>query len=125
MHTLVIGPNSDAEIEMNKGPTIMNGKERAEIVRALKWGDEVAPDTPYQPSEALLDSLNCQSYIHGDDPCMSFGVNMNEYLRERNRFIEVRRTTGISTTDLTGRLLKLIEPDCGESVMSPVDVAPT
>jgi len=46
-HTLIIGPNSDEEILRFKGPTIYNGAERTEIMQALKWGDEVAPDTPY------------------------------------------------------------------------------
>lgn len=41
----------------------------------------------------------------------SDGTNFNEYLTGLGRFKEVRRTSGVSTTDLTGKLLKLIEPD--------------
>ena len=48
VNTLVIGPNSDAEITEVKGPTILNGDERADILRAVKWGDVVVPDTPYE-----------------------------------------------------------------------------
>lgn len=59
MHTLVIGPNSDEEILHAKGPTVLNGPERAEILRAIKWGDEVAPDTPYEVTETVLDMVNC------------------------------------------------------------------
>ena len=59
MHTLVIGPNSDEEIRNCKGPTILNGDERAEILRAVKWGDEVIADTPYCVTEAVLDQYNC------------------------------------------------------------------
>ena len=36
--TLIIGPNSDADILATKGPTILNGQERADILRSLKWG---------------------------------------------------------------------------------------
>ena len=59
VHTLVIGPNSDEEILHAKGPTVLNGPERAEILRAIKWGDEVAPDTPYEVTETVLDMVNC------------------------------------------------------------------
>ena len=48
VHTLVIGPNSDEEIRAQKGPTILNGAERAEIMRAVKFGNEVVPETPYE-----------------------------------------------------------------------------
>lgn len=41
---------------------------------------------------------------------MCDGVNVNELLKSINRFKEVRRTTGISTTDLTGKLLDLLKP---------------
>ena len=110
-HTLILGINSDEEILRYKGPTILNGTERTEVMRALKWGDEVVPDTPYECTERVLDSLNCQYYIHGDDPCICDGVNVNEYLTRIGRFKEVRRTTGVSTTDLTGKILQLLEPE--------------
>ena len=42
---------------------------------------------------------------------MCDGVNVNEILKSINRFKEVRRTTGISTTDLTGKLLDLLKPE--------------
>ena len=58
VHTLIVGPNSEEEILKHKGPTILLGEERYEIVRAVKWGDEIAVGTPYVPTEALLDELN-------------------------------------------------------------------
>jgi len=39
------------------------------------------------------------------------GENMNEILGAVDRFKMIKRTTGISTTDITGRLLKLLEPE--------------
>jgi|EP01047_Picozoa_sp_COSAG01_P025564 hypothetical protein len=35
----------------------MTDDERVKIVKACKWVDEVAFDTPYQPSVATLDSV--------------------------------------------------------------------
>ena len=111
MHTLVIGLNSDEDIRSYKGPTVLSGAERVEIIRALKWGDETIADTPYEPSVAIFDQFNCEYYIHGDDPVMINGVNVCQTFNEMGRFKEIRRTTGVSTTDLTGKLLKLLEQD--------------
>ena len=38
---------------------------------------------------------------------------MNEVLASIGRFKLIKRTTGISTTDITGRLLKLLETEEG------------
>lgn len=80
----------------------------------------VIPETPYEVSEQILDDFNCQYYIHGDDPMIFQGVNFNEYLTEKGRFKEIKRTTGVSTTDLTGKILKLLEPDEEEKEGPPV-----
>ena len=68
---LVVGPNSDEEIMRFKGPTVLSSEERQSICRAIKWTDEVEKDGPYIVSEELLDKLNCQFYVHGDDPVMN------------------------------------------------------
>lgn len=108
---LVVGPNSDEEITKNKGPTVLNDEERASICSALKWTDEVVPQTPYAVTTKLLDEVNCKYWVHGDDPCYDLdGNNLNDILTKAGRFKLIKRTTGISTTDLTGRLLELLEP---------------
>lgn len=119
VHTLVVGPNADEDIMKFKGPTILTGQERAEIIRAVKWGDVVIPDTPYEVTEEILDTYNCQYYIHGDDIMWFQGINFNEYLINKGRFKEIRRTTGVSTTDLTGKILRLLDPDVEEEKQGP------
>jgi ethanolamine-phosphate cytidylyltransferase len=64
---LVMGVNSDEEILKYKGPTVLNCKERSDILRACKWIDEVHEGTEYETSVAILDRYNCQYYAHGDD----------------------------------------------------------
>ena len=114
-HHLVAGPNTDSAIEAAKGPTILKEVERAAIISAVKWVDETCYNSPYDVDEAQLDKVNCQFYVHGDDPVYNAaGENMNEVLGALNRFKMIKRTTGISTTDITGRLLKLLEPDTDE-----------
>ena len=46
------------------------------------------------------------------------GINVIDYLKEIGRFREVRRTTGVSTTDLTGKLLRLVADDSEEEAKS-------
>ena len=105
---LVAGVNSDAEILKNKGPTVLTGKERADILRACKWIDEVAEDTEYTVSEQTLDRYNCQYYAHGDDPVIDVnGVDMCAVLQSKGRFKMFKRTEGVSTTDIVGKLLLL------------------
>ena len=48
----------------------------------------------------------------------SDGTNFSEFLTGIGRFKEVRRTMGVSTTDLTGKLLKLIEPEQDEAALN-------
>ena len=56
---LVVGTCSDEEILKTKGPTIFNGRERAEIMRHCKFVDEVQADTPYTPTIEFLNDINC------------------------------------------------------------------
>jgi ethanolamine-phosphate cytidylyltransferase len=84
---LVIGVNSDEDILAVKGPTVFNVEERTMILKACKWATEVESPMPYTVSEELLDKLNCQHYIHGDDPCYDAqGVELCGYFKKLGRF---------------------------------------
>jgi ethanolamine-phosphate cytidylyltransferase len=89
-----------------KGPTVLNSKEKYEIVRACKWVDEVAVDTEYSPTIDTLDRYNCDFYAHGDD--IAIGADGNDsasFLKAAGRFKMFKRTRGVSTTDITTKLL--------------------
>ena len=68
---LVVGVNSDEDILSHKGPTILNVRERAEILRHCKYVDEVVRDVPYAPTMESLKEVGCGYYAHGDDPCLN------------------------------------------------------
>jgi len=105
---LVIGVNSDEDVEKAKGPTLMNVHERAALVAACKWVDEVVIDTPYTPTISLLDELNVDFCAHGDDPCFNeLGEDAYAEMKKQGRFRVFKRTEGISTTEIIGRLLML------------------
>ena len=100
---LVVGVHSDAEILKHKGPPVMNNDERLATVRACKWVDEVVFDTPYDPSLQLLDDLQCDFCVHGDDASTTAdGRDAYEQVKKAGRMKIVKRTEGISTTDLVG-----------------------
>lgn len=107
---LVVGVNSDEDLRRTKGPTIMNDEERLEIFKHCKFVDRVVGKTPYSPSIELLKELGCHFYAHGDDPCIdSNGVDITKVFVENKMFKIFKRTEGVSTTDITGKLLALAE----------------
>jgi len=74
---LVAGVNSDEDLMKTKGPTVLNVKERAEILRHCKFIDEIVENTVYTPNVEFLKSINCSFYAHGDDPCIDYtGFNL-------------------------------------------------
>jgi ethanolamine-phosphate cytidylyltransferase len=84
----------------------MSDEERLATVRACKWVDEVVFDTPYDPSLELLIKLNCDFCVHGDDMSTTAdGKDAYAEVKEAGRMKVVKRTEGVSTTDLVGRLL--------------------
>lgn len=115
---LVVGVNSDADLLATKGPTIMNCAERTEVLRHCKFIDELVTDVQYVPTFEVLDQYNCQYYAHGDDPCYSAdGVEVTQQFKEANRFKMFKRTEGVSTTDITGKLLALARLKKAESIL--------
>ena len=106
------GCNSDESLAKAKGPTILKVHEREAIIGAVKWVDELAYNNPYDVTVERLDEINCHSYIHGDDIVYNDeGEDYCSILAKVGRFKMIKRTTGVSTTDITGKLLKLLEPD--------------
>ena len=110
---LIVGANTDEALYEAKGPTILKHHERHQIIEAVKWTDEVFKDCPYDCDIELLDDkLNASYYIHGDDPVYNKdGECYTDILKSKGRLMEIKRTTGISTTDITAKLLDLLKPD--------------
>jgi ethanolamine-phosphate cytidylyltransferase len=104
---LIAGVHSTEEIMRNKGPPVMTDDERVKIVQACKWVDEVAFGTPYQPSVKTLDDVNADFCVHGDDLPVGADGGPHAYwdVQQAGRLQLVKRTEGVSTTDLVGRLL--------------------
>ncbi|XP_047323421.1 ethanolamine-phosphate cytidylyltransferase-like [Impatiens glandulifera] len=107
---LVVGIVSDAEIIANKGPPVTPLNERMIMVSAVKWVDEVITDAPYAITEdfmkKLFDEYNIDYIIHGDDPCiLPDGTDAYALAKKAGRYKQIKRTEGVSSTDIVGRML--------------------
>ncbi|XP_031617150.1 ethanolamine-phosphate cytidylyltransferase isoform X1 [Contarinia nasturtii] len=105
---LIVGVHTDEEIKKHKGPPVFTQEERYKMVRGIKWVDEVVEGAPYVTTLETLDKYNCDFCVHGDDITMTAdGVDTYQIVKDAQRYKEVSRTEGISTTDLVGRMLLL------------------
>jgi len=105
---LIVGVHSDEAILKNKGPTVMKEEERYKAVAACKWVDEVVKDAPYVTDVKMLEDYNVDFCVHGDDlVTASDGTDCYAAVKAAGKFKVVKRTSGVSTTDLVGRMLLL------------------
>jgi ethanolamine-phosphate cytidylyltransferase len=96
----------------------MNDVERRTMVESLKWVDEVIEGVPYELTPAFCDDLFARHRIdlivHGDDPCLlPDGSDAYATAKARGRFRVIKRTEGVSTTDIVGRALLRTRGDGG------------
>ena len=73
-------------------------------------GDCAAADAPYELSPEFLHLLftkhRIDYVVHGDDPCLlPDGTDAYAYAKKLRRFKMIKRTEGVSSTDIVGRML--------------------
>ncbi|XP_075225021.1 phosphoethanolamine cytidylyltransferase [Lycorma delicatula] len=103
---LIVGIHTDEEITRHKGPPVFTEQERYKMVRGIKWVNEVVEGAPYITTLETLDKYNCDFCVHGDDITMTAdGVDTYHLVKAAGRYKEVKRTAGVSTTDVVGRML--------------------
>ena len=84
----------------------MTLRERCAAVDACRWTSQSIPDAPYVTSLPWISHYGCKYVVHGDDITSDAdGNDCYRFVKEAGRFRVVRRTPGISTTDLVGRML--------------------
>lgn len=103
---LYVGVHSDEEILHNKGPVVMKMDERISAVEACKWSTEAVPNAPYVTTPEFMDLYGCKYVVHGDDITTDAnGEDCYQEVKDLGKFVVVKRTPNISTTDLVGRML--------------------
>eukprot|EP01102_Stenamoeba_stenopodia_P010148 TRINITY_DN3026_c0_g3_i10.p1 TRINITY_DN3026_c0_g3~~TRINITY_DN3026_c0_g3_i10.p1 ORF type:complete len:302 (-),score=50.60 TRINITY_DN3026_c0_g3_i10:71-976(-) len=76
------------------------------MVSACKWVDEIVLDAPYQTTLATLDQNKIDFCVHGEDiSTTADGQDSFSEVKSAGRFKLIKRTDGISTTDIVGRML--------------------
>lgn len=127
---LIVGVHTDEEIKKHKGPPVFSQEERYKMVRGIKWVDEVAMGAPYVTSLETLDNHNCDFCVHGDDiTTTADGTDTYHIVKSNGRYKECKRTEGVSTTNLVGRMLLMTKEhfDKGQPInsMDPKQVEST
>ncbi|KAI7848895.1 hypothetical protein BDC45DRAFT_574504 [Circinella umbellata] len=121
---LVVGVHSDAEIAKNKGPPVLSETERYAAVAACKWVDQVVPNAPYNTTVEILREYDIDFCVHGDDiTTMADGTDCYQAVKDAGLYRECKRTQGVSTTELVGRMLLMTRDHHkrGESSISNVN----
>ncbi|KAK4104585.1 Nucleotidylyl transferase [Parathielavia hyrcaniae] len=103
---LYVGVHSDEAILENKGPTVMDLRERLLATDACRWVTRSVPHAPYVTQLDWISHFGCKYVVHGDDITSdSTGEDCYRFVKAADRFKVVKRTPSISTTDLVGRML--------------------
>jgi len=85
----------------------MSLPERVLAVSANRWSTLPIPYAPYVTSLDWISHYGCKYVVHGDDITSDAGgEDCYRFVKEAGRFKVVKRTPGISTTDLVGRMLQ-------------------
>ena len=75
-------------------------------VDACRWSTLSVPHAPYVTSLPWISHYGCYYVVHGDDITSDGGgEDCYRYVKAAGRFLVVKRTPRISTTDLVGRML--------------------
>ncbi len=73
--------------------------------------DELVTEVPYsfdtqEQLQEYIDRYEIDYIVHGDDPCFTpDGRDVYEHVKAKGMFKAVKRTEGVSTTDIVGRML--------------------
>ncbi|CAR23418.1 ethanolamine-phosphate cytidylyltransferase [Lachancea thermotolerans CBS 6340] len=104
---LLCGVHNDEDILFNKGgKPVMNEQERYEHTRSNRWCSEIVKDAPYVTQPDVLDAHRCKFVVHGDDITTDAnGEDCYQQMKDMGRFLVVKRTEGVSTTDIIQRIL--------------------
>ncbi|KAI6118107.1 hypothetical protein F5141DRAFT_1194617 [Pisolithus sp. B1] len=103
---LLVGVNSDEDVQRHKARCVMNHVERCEAVRHCRWVNEVIPDCPWILDAAFLDKWRIDYVAHDEQPYSADGHDdVYAFVKQQGKFLPTRRTPGVSTSDLLERIV--------------------
>jgi ethanolamine-phosphate cytidylyltransferase len=102
---LVVGVLSDETAASYKRRPIMSLAERVAVIESCRYVDEVVEDAPLQVTEDFLAEHDIATVVHGDDLSPRDADFVYGPAAAAGNLRYVRRTAGISTTQLIQRVL--------------------
>lgn len=104
---LIVGVCGDEITHRLKGKTVMNEFERVEAVSHCRYVDEVIFDAPWLITKEYLELHKIDFVSHGeDDSYDEEGNDVYKFVKDMGKFVPIKRTEGISTSDLIMRIVK-------------------
>ncbi|GIF47202.1 hypothetical protein Afe04nite_17410 [Asanoa ferruginea] len=102
---LVVGVLADDAAASYKRRPIMTLAERVAVIESCRYVDEVIEDAPLQVTEEFLAQHGITTVVHGDDLSPEGAEFVYGPAMAAGKLRYVRRTGGISTTQLIQRVL--------------------
>lgn len=77
-----------------KGKVVMEYEERRELLKHIKWVDEIIDNVPWIIDKSLIEKYNIDIVAGSDDVYTKDGINIYGAAKELNRFVDIPRTEG-------------------------------
>jgi len=106
---LLVGVCNDVDTNKYKGKTVMTEEERYEALRHCKWVDEVVKNAPWVVSPEFLEEHDIDYVAHDALPYADTTGQLDDVygpVKRMGRFVETKRTEGVSTSDLILRIIR-------------------
>ncbi|MFA0438165.1 adenylyltransferase/cytidyltransferase family protein [Vibrio breoganii] len=114
---LVVGISSDQFNEKKGKKSFFSYQERAEIVAACKYVDEVFPENNWEQKADDINIYSADIFAMGDD-----WVGKFDYLNKYCKVVYLRRTEDISTTEIKNKIASIKAMDLEKIEKSLHDV---
>lgn len=108
----MVGCCNDELTHRYKGKTVLTEQERYESLRHCRWVDEVVRDAPWVVTPEFLEKNAIDFVAHDALPYADAsgdavsGGDVYGIVKALGKFVETRRTEGVSTSDIILRILK-------------------
>ena len=108
---LIVGVCNDEITQKYKGKTVLPHETRCDSCRYCRSVDEVVPNAPWVISEAFLKEHNIDFVAHDalpytDASGASADGDVYSAIKKAGKFLETKRTDGISTSDIIASIIK-------------------
>ena len=106
---LIVGVASDIDTHSKKGITVMNEKDRYNMVSQCKYVDMVIESCPWIINLEFIEKYKIDYVAREDSPYImgsEDGEDIYQLVKSLNKFKHVSRTDNISSTDIITKIIK-------------------